>query len=125
LRFNLDAKAEALVKVFNATPMPTENGCKAEAQFGISHITIDAESLQSVLHLTLNLINDPSTVEEKTVYVRIFCEVDAEERVMIAEQPFVFTRDSSGAPIFTATFTDTTQARTASTTTRYTIEAYN
>ena len=125
LRFNLDAKAEALVKVFNATPMPTANGCKAEAQFGISHITIDAESLQTVLHLTLNLINDPSTVEEKTVYVRIFCEVDAEERVMIAEQPFVFTRDSSGAPIFTATFTDTTQARAASRTVRYTIEAYN
>lgn len=121
----LDATSEALVKVFNATPRPTENGCTAEAQFGISHITIDAESLQPLLHLTLNLINDPSTVLEKTVYVRIFCEVDAKERVMIAERPFVFTRDSSGAPIFTATFTDTTQARTASTTVRYTIEAYN
>ena len=121
----LDATSEALVKVFNATPRPTVNGCTAEAQFGISHITIDAESLHPILHLTLNLINDPSTVEEKTVYVRIFCEVDAEERVMIADQPFVFTRDSSGAPIFTATFTDTTQARAASRTVRYTIEAYN
>ena len=121
----LDATSEALVKVFNATPMPTENGCTAEAQFGISHITIDPESLQTILHLTLNLINDPSTVSEKTVYVRIFCEVDAEERVMIAEQPFVFTRENSGAPIFTATFTDTTQARAASRTVRYTIEAYN
>lgn len=121
----LDATSEALVKVFNATPMPTKDGCKAEAQFGISHITIAPESLLTVLHLTLNLINDPSTVLEKTVYVRIFCEVDAEERVMIAEQPFVFTRDSSGAPIFTATFTDTTPARAASRTVRYTIEAYN
>ena len=120
-----DTKSEDIVKVFNATPRPTENGCTAEAQFGISHITIDAETLQPILHLTLNLLNDASTVEEKTVYIRIFCEVDAKERVMIAEQPFVFTRENSGAPIFTATFTDVSKARTASTTTRYTIEAYN
>ena len=120
----LDAKAEALVKVFNATPMPTKNGCTAEAQFGISHITIDAESLQTVLHLTLNLINDPSAVLEKTVYVRIYCTVNNEDRVMIAEQPLTFTRNAAGKP-FTATFTDVSKARSASTTTRYTIEAYN
>ena len=120
----LDATSEALVKVFNATPMPTANGCKAEAQFGISHITIDAESLQTVLHLTLNLINDPSAVLEKTVYVRIYCTVNNEDRVMIAEQPLTFTRNAAGKP-FTATFTDVSKARSASTTTRYTIEAYN
>ena len=120
----LDATSEALVKVFNATPRPTENGCTAEADFGISNITLNAETLYPELHLTLDLHDDPSAVLEKTVYVRIYCTVNNEDRVMIAEQPLTFTRNAAGKP-FTATFTDVSKARSASTTTRYTIEAYN
>ena len=116
--------SEAIVKVFNATPMPSEKGCTAEADFGISNITLNAETLYPELHLTLDLHDDPSAVLEKTVYVRIYCTVNNEDRVMIAEQPLTFTRNAAGEP-FTATFTDVSKARSASTTTRYTIEAYN
>lgn len=124
LRFNLDATSEAIAKVFNATPRPTKNGCTAKADFGISNITLNAETLYPELHLTLDLHDDPSAVLEKTVYVRIYCTVNNEDRVMIAEQPLTFTRNVAGKP-FTATFTDISKARSASTTTRYTIEAYN
>lgn len=125
LTFNYaDATSEAIVKVFNATPMPSEKGCTAEADFGISNITLNAETLYPELHLTLDLHDDPSAVLEKTVYVRIYCTVNTEDRVMIAEQPLTFTRNAAGKP-FTATFTDVSKARSASTTTRYTIEAYN
>lgn len=125
LTFNYaDATSEALVKVFNATPRPTANGCTAKADFGISNITLNAETLYPELHLTLDLHDDPSAVLEKTVYVRIYCTVNNEGRVMIAEQPLTFTRNAAGKP-FTATFTDVSKARSASTTTRYTIEAYN
>ena len=116
--------SEAIVKVFNATPRPSEKGCTAKADFGISNITLNAETLYPELHLTLDLHDDPSAVLEKTVYVRIYCTVNTEDRVMIAEQPLTFTRNAAGKP-FTATFTDVSKARSASTTTRYTIEAYN
>ena len=125
LTFNYaNTTSEAIVKVFNATPMPSENGCTAKADFGISNITLNAETLYPELHLTLDLHDDPSAVLEKTVYVRIYCTVNNEDRVMIAEQPLTFTRNAAGKP-FTATFTDVSKARSASTTTRYTIEAYN
>lgn len=125
LTFNYaDATSEAIAKVFNATPMPSVKGCTAEADFGISNITLNAETLYPELHLTLDLHDDPSAVLEKTVYIRIYCTVNNEDRVMIAEQPLTFTRNAAGKP-FTATFTDVSKARSASTTTRYTIEAYN
>lgn len=125
LTFNYaDAKSEAIIKVFHATPMPSDNGCTAKANFGISNITLNAETFYPELHLTLDLHDDPSAVLEKTVYVRIYCTVNNEEPVIIAEQPLTFTRNAAGKP-FTATFTDVSKARAASTTSRYTIEAYN
>lgn len=118
-----DSTSEAYATVFNATLTPTETGCSVKATLGINHISLDPQTLQPILHITLDLPGENSSILQKIINVQAYCTMDDQTPILVAEEELAFTRASSNAP-FTAILPCRDSGITG-TTARYTIKACN